>query len=434
MKSPRLPILTCPGGRVPAALDKFFRRPAISSAAEEAARRILDDIRADGDAAVLRWAHRFDTPGLTARALRVTAREIDAACAGVDPAFARAARAADRNIRAFAKAGMRKNWKMRTPGGGSLGEVFHPFDRVGVYIPGGTAPLVSTSLMTASIASTAGVREIVACTPADKEGRVNPDVLFALNLAGVSEIYRVGGVQAIGAMALGTRTIRPVQKIVGPGNAYVAAAKKLVYGIVSLDSVAGPSEIAVLADDTARARHVAADLLSQAEHGTGEERALLVTTSAELAREVDREVWAQLATLPRAEMTLRVLEKGVRLVVTDSLEAGADIINRFAPEHLEILTRKPERVMRRITAAGAIFLGPWTPESAGDFAAGPSHVLPTGGSAAKFAGLTVDDFRRRSSVLALTRRDLERCRPIIRAFGRVEGLEGHVRSAEVRFE
>lgn len=433
MKPPRIPILDCRSGKRPAALTRFFRRPAISGAAEEIARRILEEIQAEGDAAVLRYAHRFDTPGLEARRLRVTAREIESARRQVDPAFATAARAADRNIRVFAKAGLRKDWSIRTPGGGRLGEVYHPYDRVGVYIPGGTAPLVSTALMTASIASTAGVPQIVACTPAGKDGTVNPFVLFALDLAGVTEIYRIGGVQAIGALAYGTRSIAPVQKIVGPGNAYVAAAKKLVYGRVGLDSVAGPSEIAVLADDTAPAACVAADLLSQAEHGTGEERALLVTPSRALAEAVEKEVWRQLALLPRAEMTSRVLAKGVLFVVVDSLADGCEVVNDFAPEHLEILTRKPESVMKGIRAAGAIFLGPWTPESAGDFAAGPSHVLPTGGSAARFNGLTVDDFRRRSSVLSFTRKDLERCRPIIRAFGRVEGLEGHVRSAEARF-
>jgi histidinol dehydrogenase len=434
MKSVLPAPLRCRAGRLPPALARYLHAPAISSAAEEVVRRILDDVQAEGDAGLLRHARRLDTPGLEVRQLRVTTAEVEAARRAMDPAFVRAARAAHRNIRTFARAGLRPDWHLNTPGGGRLGEIFRPLDRVGVYIPGGAAPLVSTALMTVTLAAVAGVPEIVACTPADREGRVNPAVLFALDLAGATEIFRVGGAQAVAALAFGTRTIRPVQKIVGPGNAYVAAAKKLVYGRVSLDSVAGPSEIAVLADDTADPRHVAADLLSQAEHGSGEERALLVTPSAELAAQTRLELARQLADLPRRDLAARAVAKGLRLVVVDDLDQGCSLINTFAPEHLEIITRAPERVMAGIRAAGAIFLGPWTPESAGDFAAGPSHVLPTGGSAARFNGLSVDDFRRRSSVIAFRRRDLERCRPIIRAFGRAEGLEGHVRSAEVRFE
>jgi len=303
-----------------------------------------------------------------------------------------------------------------------------------VYIPGGTAPLASTSLMTASIARAAGVPEIVACTPADNRGRVNPYVLFALDLAGVTEIYRIGGVQAVGAMAYGTKSISKVQKIVGPGNAYVAAAKKLVYGEVSLDSVAGPSEIAIFADDSANPAHMAADLLSQAEHGTGLEKALLVTPSEELIRAVGPELIRQAKALSRYERVAPILEEGVLAVRVPDLDQGMELINRFAPEHLELLVRGPRRWAKRVRAAGAVFLGHWTPESAGDFVAGPSHVLPTGGAAAMFSGLTVDDFMRRSSLIQYARKDLEAALPVIEAFGRVEGLDGHVRSATVRFE
>jgi histidinol dehydrogenase len=412
----------------------FLSRPAIDPAAEEVARAILADIRAEGDAAVIRYARKFDTPGLSARSLRVSATELKQAALQVDRDFRRQAKEADQRIHAFALAGRRKDWEMSMPRGGRLGEQYVPMDRVGVYIPGGTAPLASTSLMTATLARAAGVREIVACTPADKHGKVNPYVLFALDLAGATEIYKVGGAQAIGAMAYGTKTVAKVQKIVGPGNAYVAAAKKLVYGDVSLDSVAGPSEIAILADDSAKASHVAADLLSQAEHGTGLEKALLVTPDAALLKAVQAELRQQVLGLSRRNLVLPILEKGVLCVLVPDLEAGMELINRFAAEHLELLVRQPRKWCARVRAAGAIFLGPWSPESAGDFAAGPSHVLPTGGAAAMFSGLTVDDFMRRSSVLELTRDDLLDVMPVIAAFSRVEGLDGHLRSAEVRFE
>lgn len=415
-------------------VNGFLQRPAIDPAAEDVARNILAEIRADGDVAVLRYARKFDTPDLSVSTLRVSAEEIAAAKKQVDADFRRQARETDRRIFAFAKAGMPKDWEMRPGQCGRLGEQFRPLDRVGVYIPGGTAPLASTSLMTASIARAAGVPEIVACTPADRDGVVNPYILFALDLAGVTEIYRIGGVQAIGAMAYGTAKVAKVQKIVGPGNAYVAAAKKLVYGDVSLDSVAGPSEVAIFADDTANPAHVAADLLAQAEHGTGLEKALLVTPEADLIDQVKEELSRQVMTLSRRDRTLKVLQDGVLCVRVPDLDAGMELINRFAAEHLELLVRHPRRWVKRVGAAGAIFLGHWTPESAGDFAAGPSHVLPTGGAAAMFSGLTVNDFMRRSSVIELTRSDLRKLMPVIEAFGRVEGLDGHVRSAQVRFE
>lgn len=415
-------------------VKRFLARPAIDASAEEVARPILDEIRDKGDAAVIRYAKKFDTPGLVVSQLKVSSEEITDAKKAVDSDFLKQAKEADKRIFAFAKAGKRKDWEMETTLGGRLGEQYVPLDRVGVYIPGGTAPLASTSLMTATIARAAGVREIVACTPANSQGEVNPFVLAALDLAGVTEIYRIGGVQAIGAMAYGTRTIRKVQKIVGPGNAYVAAAKKLVYGEVSLDSVAGPSEVAILADDSAHPAHIAADLLAQAEHGTGLEKALLVTPDADLIATVGPELIRQAKELSRYERFLPILKTGVLAVQVPDLEQGMELINQFAAEHLELLVRSPRKWARKVRAAGAIFLGHWTPESAGDFAAGPSHVLPTGGAAAMFSGLTVDDFMRRSSLIQLTRKDLQEVMPVIEAFGRVEGLDGHVKSAKIRFE
>ena len=417
-----------------AAVQAFLTRPAFDRRAETLARSVLEDIRQNGEPAVARHAARFDGVALTPRQWRVTDAERQAARRGVSSSFRAAIRLARARIAAFARAGRKRDWSMPSPRGGRLGERFVPYDRVGVYVPGGQVPLVSTALMTATLAQVAGVPEIVACTPCAADGGVNPMLLCALDAAGATEIYRIGGIQAIGLMAYGTQRIPKVQKIVGPGGPYVTAAKRLVYGEVALDLVAGPSEIAVLSDGTAPARCVAADLISQAEHGTGWEKALLVTPSAAHARAVSRELDQQIQTLPRAAAVKRVLKaRGLLMVVVRDLDDGMELCNRFAPEHLELLVRHPERWLRRVRCAGAVFLGPWTPESAGDFVAGPSHVLPTGGSAARFAGLTVDDFRRRMSVIAFSRRDLRETLAAIEAFGQMEGLEGHARSARLRF-
>jgi histidinol dehydrogenase len=418
----------------PAALTAFLKRAAIDPAAEQAAREALEDIRLNGDAAVMKCVKAFDGVALKPSQFRVTPAEIAEAREAVDVEFKNAARETHKRVTAFARQGMKKDWSMFSPKGGTLGEQFVPYERVGVYVPGGAAPLVSTVLMTVTLARVAGVPEIVACTPSDRKGAVNPNVLFALELAGATEIYRVGGIQAIGMMAYGTKTVPRVQKIVGPGGPYVTAAKRLVYGEVALDLVAGPSEVAVLADDTAPAPCIAADLLAQAEHGTGHEKALLVTTSQALAQAVRDELTRQAARLSRETAVLRVLENGTLLVVVNTLDDGIELCNRFAPEHLEIMVREPRSWLRKVRCAGAVFVGSWTPESAGDFVAGPSHVLPTGGAAALFSGLTVDDFRRRISFMQFTRADLFETLPVIEAFGRVEGLDGHARSAKMRFE
>jgi histidinol dehydrogenase len=308
-------------------------------------------------------------------------------------------------------------------------------DRVGVYVPGGTAPLASTSVMTVTLAKAAGVKEIVACTPAGRTGEVNPVLLYALKLAGATEIYRVGGIQAIGMMAYGTKTCRKVQKIAGPGNAFVTAAKRQVYGYVAIDQVAGPSEIAVLTDGTVNEKWIAADLLSQAEHGSGYEKSLCVCTSQETAERVRAEILAQTETLSRRDIIKRVIKAGgILIVVADDLDEGMRIVNRFAPEHFEIMTADALKVMKGVRSAGAVFAGTWTPESAGDFVAGPSHVLPTGGAANMFNGLTPDDFRRRHSFVAFTRADLAETRATIETFAAVEGLDAHGRAASVRFE
>lgn len=417
-----------------ALVTSFLKRPAFDPGAETAARAILDDIRLNGADAVLKAIREYDGVALNASALRVTMAELAEARETVDAQFRSAARETYKRVTTFSKAGMKKDWKIFSPKGGELGEQFVPLDRVGVYIPGGQAPLVSTVFMTVTLARVAGVQEIVVCTPSDSNGKVNPYILFALEMAGATEIYRVGGIQAIGMMAYGTKTVAKVQKIVGPGGAYVTAAKKLVYGEVALDLVAGPSEIAILADDTAHPECVAADLLSQAEHGTGQEKAVLVTNSTSLAAKVVDQLKAQAEKLSRRAAIEKVLEKGTLIVVVNTLDEGMELCNQFAPEHFEIMVREPRSWLRKVRAAGAVFFGMWTPESAGDFVAGPSHVLPTGGTATMFSGLTVDDFRRRTSFMAFTRADLQETLPVIEAFGRVEGLDAHARAAQIRFE
>ena len=416
-------------------LEAFNARPAFPEAAEAAAAEVLSAIRKSGDSAVARYVAKFEGAKLTPDRFRVSERELAAAGEKVPAALRRAVADAHRRVMRFSKASLRKAWKMSTPRGGSAGEFFSPMDRVGVYVPGGTAPLASTSIMTVTLAKTAGVKEIVACTPAGKTGEVNPVLLYALKLAGATEIYRVGGIQAIGMMAFGTKSCRKVQKIAGPGNAFVTAAKRQVYGYVAIDQVAGPSEIAVLTDGSVDVRWIAADLLSQAEHGSGLEKSLCVCTSRELAEAIRREVLAQAKTLSRRALVERVIDRdGILIVVAKDVAEGLEVVNRFAPEHFEIMAKNALSLMRGVRSAGAVFAGAWTPESAGDFVAGPSHVLPTGGAANMFNGLTPDDFRRRHSFVAFTEGDLRETLPSIEAFASVEGLDGHGRAASIRFE
>lgn len=416
-------------------VTKFLERSAFPEEAEKAAAEVLAAIRKDGDKAVAQYVEKFEGAKLTPKKFRVTDAELAAAEAKVSPALKKAVKDAYNRVMKFSKASLKSPWTMKTPKGGSAGEFYSPMDRVGVYVPGGTAPLASTSVMTVTLAKAAGVKEIVACTPAGPTGTPNPVLLYALKLAGATEVYRVGGIQAIGLMAFGTKTVKKVQKIVGPGNAFVTAAKRQVYGYVGIDQVAGPSEIAVLADGTVDAKWVAADLLSQAEHGSGWEKSLLVTQSAAFAEEVKKELFAQTETLSRKALIQRVFDRdGVLFCVTPTLEEGLELVNRFAPEHFEIMCKDALRLMKGVRAAGAVFAGAWTPESAGDFVAGPSHVLPTGGAANMFNGLTPDDFRRRHSYVAFTQGDLAETKATIEAFAQVEGLDAHGRAASIRFE
>lgn len=410
-------------------LASLNRRYAPSPELEKLVSEILAEVKIRGDEAIVDFARKYDAVALSPESLQVCERELEAEAAAPDPALA----AAHANVFAFAKRSLRSDWQMRNEQGAEVGEVFRPFGRVGIYVPGGGAPLVSTVVMTATLAQAAGCEEIVVCTPCGKDGKLNPAMLAAMQLCGVTEIYRIGGAQAIAAMAYGTDTIRPVDKIFGPGNKYVVEAKRQVFGTVAIDLLPGPSEIMVLCDDSANPAYVAADLLAQAEHGHDGE-IILVTTSLDVIGAVQREIEKQLSTLPRAEIIRDILARGAWLVETADLEEAIGICNRYAPEHLSLIVREEDAVVPRIRTAGAIFLGNYSPVATGDFVAGPSHTLPTGGAGKSFSGLTVDQFQRRTSIVKLDPFALEKTAPLIMRFGKIEGLEAHARTASIRLK
>ena len=401
-------------------------------AIEERTRAILDAVAARGDGALLELTERFDGAKLTADQLAVTQAELLNASLKADDSLRAAVAAASRNIEMFSRKSLRRNWSARNAQGAKIGEKFDPFQRVGLYIPGGTAPLVSTALMTITLARVAGCPEIVVCTPCGKDGAINPALLFAARTAGATEIYRLGGAQAIAAMARGTATIRHVQKVFGPGNAYVVAAKRLLFGQVAIDLLPGPSEVLVLADDTANPAFAAADLLAQAEHGSGHERVWLVTPSAKVMSAVQKEIAKQLPKLSRRDFITRALDNNGWLIQVKTLDDGIALVNRLAPEHCEVMTRNPGKVSEKILTAGAIFLGGYSPTVLGDYVAGPSHTLPTGGAGASFPGLTVDQFQRRTSVVEYNRAALKKSLPAVRKFAEMEGLDAHGKSAAIR--
>lgn len=399
---------------------------------EERTRAILQAVRGRGDSALVELTERFDGAKLTAEQLPVTSAELLNASLQADESLRSAVKEAHRNIAAFAKRSLRKAWQMRNSHGGLVGEKFDPFQRVGIYIPGGTAPLVSTALMTVTLAKAAGCPEIVVCTPPGRDGGINPALLFAARTAGATEVYRVGGSQAIAALGFGTDSIRRVQKIFGPGNAYVVAAKRLLFGQVAVDLLPGPSEVCVLADDSAPPAFIAADMLAQAEHGSGHERVWLVTTSAKLIRAVEKEVAKQLKSLTRREFIERVLRDKATLILVKDLPAGIELVNRLAPEHCEVMVKQARKVSVQLVTSGAIFLGNDSPTVLGDYVAGPSHTLPTGGAGASFAGLTVDQFQRRTSLVEYSRLAVKKALGAVRKFAELEGLDAHGNSAEVR--
>ena len=393
---------------------------------EQRVRAVISDVRTTGDAALLDLTERFDGVKLDAGQLRVTDPTPQ-----VSADLRKAVAAAQKNIAAFSKRSLRKNWQMRNAQGGRVGEKFDPFQRVGIYVPGGTAPLVSTALMTVTLAKVAGCPEIVVCTPPGRDGAINPNLLYAIRTAGATEIYRIGGSQAVAAMALGTPTIKPVQKIFGPGNAYVVAAKRLLFGYVAIDLLPGPSEMLIIADNSADTRFIAADMLAQAEHGSGHERVCLVTTSERILAGTAEEIAAQRDSLSRLEFIGKVETTGV---LVKNLDDAVKLANQFAPEHCEIMTKNAAKLAIKIKTAGAIFIGPWSPTVVGDYLAGPSHTLPTGGAGKSFAGLTVDQFQRRTSVVELSRASLRKSLAALEKFAEVEGLDAHAASARKRFE
>lgn len=399
---------------------------------EERTRAILAQVRTQGDAALTVLTERFDGAKLSPQQFAVTQADFMAACLEADESLRTAVADASRNIARFARKSLRKKWQTRNSHGAIVGEKFDPFLRVGIYIPGGTAPLVSTALMTITLAKVAGCPQIVVCTPCGKDGSINSALLYAARAAGATEIYKLGGAQAIAAMAYGTETIRPVQKIFGPGNAYVVTAKRLVVGYVAIDLLPGPSELLVIADETAPPAFVASDLLAQAEHGSGHERVWFITTSAKLIRAVEKEIARQLAKLSRADFTRKALDNNGWLIQVKTIEAGIALANQLAPEHCEILTRKAQNLSKSVLTAGAIFLGPWSPTVLGDYVAGPSHTLPTGGAGKSFAGLTVDQFQRRTSLVEYNRASLKKALRATKKFAEVEGLDAHAASAEIR--
>lgn len=393
---------------------------------------IIREVELKGDKAILKLTRQFDNACLKASDLVVRPKDLLKSWSNALPKTKKAIRMAKSNVKSFALSSMRKNWKTQNSQGGIVGEKFDPFKRVGIYIPGGTAPLVSTSIMTITLAKAAGCSEIVACTPCDENGKVNPDLLAAIYSAGATEVYRIGGAQAIAAMGYGTRTIKPVQKIFGPGNAYVVAAKRLLFGRVSIDLLPGPSELFILADTTANPKYIAADLLAQAEHGSGHERVWLATTSKNLIIKVQQEIPHQLSALSRSTIIKKTLKRNGWIIHLKSISEGISLANQLAPEHCEIMLKSPKTALKEITTAGAIFIGPWTPTVLGDYLAGPSHTLPTGGAGVSFSGLTVDMFQRRTSVVQYTKQSLARSIETIRTISGLEGLDGHGSSAEIR--
>lgn len=416
-----------------AAVQKMNRRAIPGTEVREAVAQIIDAVQARGDAALCDFAAKFDRVQLSPEQLRVTEAELLEAQAVVGDEVKAAIAASLENITYFSHQSMRKDWSGVNAQGCEVGERFVPYDRVGIYVPGGKAPLVSTALMTGGFAKAVGVPEIVAMTPCGPDGKVNPAVLVALQAVGATEIYRVGGAQGVAAMALGTESIEPVQKIFGPGNRFVVEAKRQLVGAVAIDLLPGPSEVMVLADHTANPAYVAADLLAQAEHG-GDSAIAFVTTDEGLLRAVQEQIALQAATLSRAAYLQQVLEDNTDCFLVSTVEQGADIVNAFAPEHLVLVVEpaREEAVLARIRTAGAIYAGTYSTVACGDFLAGPSHTLPTGGSGKSFSGIRADQFQRRTSIVRMSPEAARASLPFVQTFARVEGLDAHGRSLELR--
>ncbi|MBU1869734.1 MAG: histidinol dehydrogenase [Candidatus Omnitrophica bacterium] len=397
-------------------LDKVYNRGLLKqSRVEDRVRKIMDDVRLFGDEALLKYTKKFDGVKLTTRQLKVSEIEISGAYQNISPNFVSSLKVVIENVNRFYRKTLRKSWRIKDPDGVILGENYTPLEKVGVYIPAGTAPLVSTVYMTVLPAKLAGVKKIVLVSPPDKHGFINPHILVVADLLKVDEIYRVGGAQGIAALAYGTKTIPRVDKIVGPGNIYVSEAKRQVFGQVDIDMVAGPTELVIIADHKSDPKFITADLRAQAEHSKG--LAILITNSKSLAHEVKSQ-----------------LDKdNGYIILTKNLRQAAEVANRIASEHLEIMTNNPRRILKDIKNAGAIFLGPYSPAAVGDYVAGPSHVLPTGGTARFFSGLSVFDFVKSNHIISYSKKALEKIKDPLEKIATIEGLSKHLDSVKARF-
>lgn len=408
------------------------RNPGSYSEYEATVNDIITNIRQSGDKALFEYTSKFDKCEISAENILVTRQEIEDAYKKLDPAFVEVMKKSAENIRVFHEKQKRNSWIETKEDGSILGQRILPIEISGVYVPGGKAAYPSSVLMNVVPAKVAGVDRIIMCTPPGKDGTVNPGTLVAADIAGVTEVYKAGGAQAIAAMAFGTESVSKVDKITGPGNIFVALAKKACFGHVSIDSIAGPSEILVLADETANPRYVAADLLSQAEHDEMAS-AILVTTSEDIAKKVSEEIDEFLKTLSRSDIIKKSLDNYGYIFVAETMEDAIDAANAVASEHLEIITRNPFEVMTKIKNAGAIFLGEYSSEPLGDYYAGPNHILPTNRTARFFSPLNVDDFMKKTSIIAYSKEGLEKVHSDIELFAKEEGLTAHANSIAVRF-
>jgi len=397
-------------------LEKIYNRGFVKSRrVEDKVRQILEDVRLLGDDALLKYTRKFDKVKMTAKQLRVSEREISGAYQNITPNFVSSLKVVIENINRFYRKQMKKSWKMKDSDGLILGENYEPLEKVGIYIPAGTAPLVSTVYMTVLPAKIAGVKKVVLISPPDKNGSINPHILVVADLLKVDEIYRVGGAQGIASLAFGTKTIPKVDKIVGPGNMYVSEAKRQVFGYVDIDMIAGPTELVIIANRTTDPKLIIADLKAQAEHAGG--LAILITNSKSLAKYVKSQ-----------------LNTNGTIVLTKNLDQAVEISNLIAPEHLEILVKNPQRLVKLIKNAGAVFLGPNSPTAVGDYVAGPSHVLPTAGTARFFSGLSVSDFVKSIHIISYSKKALEKVKEPLEKIAGIEGLSQHLDSVKVRFE
>ena len=407
------------------------RRGADGASIDRAVSKIIADVRKRGDRALIDLTAKFDRVKLTAATIRVTPAQRRSALKLIGAEDRRALELAARRIADFHRRTMERSFSYRDKSGMRLGQMVQPMRRVGIYVPGGLGAYPSSVLMNAIPARVAGVAQIVMVSPPSAEGE-RLAVLAAAEIAGVDEFYRVGGAQAVAALAYGTDTIKPVDKIVGPGNAFVQAAKRMVYGVADIDKMAGPSEVLVIADDRAHPEWIAADLIAQAEHGSGDETAMLLTTSARIAERVAEAVEVALKSLPRARQVENALAKRGAMVIVRDLNEAFELANEIAPEHLELEVRNPSRWISRVKAAGAVFLGPLTPAPLGDYLAGPNHVLPTGGAARFASPLGAYDFLKRTSIIEASRGAIAALGPVVAHLARMEGFEGHARAMELR--